>query len=228
MTDYTKYIPYFLRSLRHNVKPAGWVPPESTRRTSTRFLDVSDETSLKSRLTNKESARAFHIDMARAFNIRPGDLVQVLFGRDAGNQGVIRKVLSSKNQVIVDGCNMIRSYRPNEAERQMRSSIPPLVSVEAPIHITNIVPLDPVTKRPTRIKRRYSMTGECVRISKVSGSAIPEPVTSLASSAEKILRQKHMLKAGYLRGAPIAERVLRSWKESQGHFTSLSRMMESS
>ena len=39
--------------------------------------------------------------------------------------------------------------------------------MEMPIHITNIAPVDPVLKKPTRIKRRYTMHGECVRVSKV-------------------------------------------------------------
>jgi large subunit ribosomal protein L24 len=226
MTDYTKYIPYFLRSLRHNVKPVGWVPPESSRRTSTRFLDVSRETSLKSALTDRNSSRRFAVNMAKAFNLQKGDFVQVLYGRDAGSRGVISKVSRETNQVIVNGCNVIRSYRPSDAEKQVQPFLPSVVMVEAPIHITNIVPLDPVTKRPTRIKRRYSMTGECVRISKVSGCAIPDAIPVSQSFGDKSLHQKHKLKTGYLRGAPIASRFIRSWSEDQSHFASLRRMAD--
>ena len=54
-------------------------------------------------------------------------------------------------------------------------------TAQVPVHVTNVVLLDPVTKQPTRVKRRYTMTGECVRISKalaqnaVSSERLPFP-----------------------------------------------------
>jgi large subunit ribosomal protein L24 len=227
MTDYTKYLPYFLRSVKHTVKPPGWRPPEAQSRTATKFLDVSKEPSLKRPIVDSKRAKAIHINMIKAFNLCRGDLVRVLYGRDAGNTGVIRKVIPEKNQLIVSGCNVIRSFRPSFAERQLNPGLPALVPVEAPIHVTNVAPLDPVTKKPTRIKRRYSMTGECVRISKQSGCAMPEPVMVEQSLGDKAQRSKAVIKGGFLRGAPIAERALDSWKNHQGHFESLSRMTSS-
>lgn len=224
MTDYTKYLPYLLRSLKHNVKPPGWRPPESNSRTATKFLDVSKEPSLKKPLADTRKARAVHIDMIRAFNLEKGDLVQVLYGRDAGNSGVIRRLIPESNQVIVTGCNVIRSYRTSDAERQANPRLPSFVMVEAPIHVTNIAPLDPVIKKPTRIKRRYSMTGECVRISKLSGSAMPQPVQHPPTLADRAIRQKLSMKRGYLRGSPIADKTLKTWREDQSHFDSLVRI----
>ena len=225
MTDLTKYVPYFVKALRHNVKPPGWRPSESSSRTATKFLDVSKEPSLKSPLVDKKKARAVHVNMISAFNLHVGDLVQVLYGRDKGSHGVIRKVLPGTNQVIVSGCNVVKSYRPTDAERQLNSRLPGLVPVEAPIHVTNVVPLDPVTKKPTRIKRRYSMTGECVRISKVSGCAIPDPVPVAPTLGDCATHQKARLKQGFLRGAPISDRALWSWNTHKPHYDSLVRMI---
>jgi large subunit ribosomal protein L24 len=224
MTDLTKYVPYFMKALRHNVKGPGWRPADSGVRTATKFLDVSKEPSLKSPLVDKKKARAVNIDMASAFNLQKGDLVQVLYGRDKGHHGVVRKILPGSNQVIVSGCNVVKSYRPTDAERQLNPNLPGLVPVEAPIHVTNVVPLDPVTKKPTRIKRRYSMTGECVRISKVSGCAIPDPVPVEPTLGDRASSQKARLKRGYLRGAPVLDRAMWSWNAHKPHYESLVRM----
>lgn len=224
MTDYTKYLPYMLRAARHGVKGPGWRCPEASSRTATKFLDVSKEPSLKRPIVDHKKAKAVHVDMIKAFNLCQGDLVRVLYGRDAGNTGVIRKIIPDKNQVVVSGCNVIKSFRPSSAERQLSPHLPDLVPVEAPIHVTNVAPLDPVTKKPTRIKRRYSMTGECVRISKQSGCAMPSPVLVPKTLGDRAQAQKSRIKSSYLRGAPLAEPTLSSWKNHQLHFESLSRM----
>jgi large subunit ribosomal protein L24 len=180
---------------------------------------------MKNPLINTKKSRAVHIDMAKAFNIVKGDLVQVLYGRDSGNTGVVSQILRQTNQVVVTGCNIVRSYRPSEAERQMNPTLPSQIAVEAPIHVTNVVPLDPVTKKPTRIKRRYSMSGDCVRISKVSGSAMPDPVPVSSSYGQRATRVRSELKAGVLRGAPIASRSLASWKNDQTQLESMRRLV---
>ena len=226
MTDYTKYVPYFLRALKHKVKPPGWRSPESDTRSATKFLDVTKEPSLKSPIVDTRKARAVHINMVAAFNLQLGDLVQVLYGRDKGHCGVIRKILSESNQVIVSGCNVVKSYRTSDAEKQVNPTIPGYLMVEAPIHITNVVPLDPVTKKPTRIKRRYSMTGECVRISKVSGCAMPESVPVSPSLSDRALNWKAKIKAGYTKGAPISDRAMWSWNVHNSHYDSLARMIK--
>merc|ERR1712187_994315 len=105
-------------------------------------------------------------------NVQVGDRVQVLFGSEKGTQGIVGQILRKTNQVVVTGANLKRSFwNPEPGPGR-----PSIISVECPIHITNVVLLDPVTKRPTRVKRRYMMDGECVRISKASGCAMPEPV----------------------------------------------------
>merc|ERR1712060_1045438 len=100
--------------------------------------------------------------------IKVGDRVQVLYGKEKGSQGIISRIDTEQNQVIVKGVNLKRSFwHPEPGPGK-----PSIVSVECPIHITNVCLLDPVTKQPTRVKRRYTMQGGCVRISKVSGSAM--------------------------------------------------------
>merc|ERR1719356_1121604 len=119
-------------------------------------------------------------------NVMVGDRVQVLFGSEKGKQSIITRIIEKKNQVIVKGVNMKRSFwHPEPGPGK-----PSIVSVECPIHITNVILLDPVTKQPTRVKRRFMMNGECVRISKVSGSAMPEPVP-VGVSEREVLWARH-------------------------------------
>merc|ERR1711918_178414 len=105
-------------------------------------------------------------------NIMVGDRVQVLYGSEKGKLGVIGRIFREKNQVLVTGVNMKRSFwHPEPGPGR-----PSIVSVECPIHVTNVVLIDPVTKQPTRVKRRYMMDGECVHIEGLWGrDARPRP-----------------------------------------------------
>jgi len=135
---------------------------------NTNFLQVSKEPS-RMKMLHDHRTRGVKFDMAREMNILVGDRVQVLHGQDTGKQGVIRHLLRNKNQCIVTDMNMKKTFWSKNATG------PSLTTVEMPMHITNVALLDPVIKKPTRVKRRYTMNGECVRISKLSGSAMPEP-----------------------------------------------------
>lgn len=135
---------------------------------TTNFLFASKEPSKPKPLVDHRN-RGVNFDMAKEMNIECGDRVQILFGRDQGKQGIIRHMLRKKNQVIVTNMNMKQTFWSKNLNG------PSLATVEMPIHITNVALIDPVMKKPTRVKRRYTMFGEGVRISKLSGSAMPEP-----------------------------------------------------
>eukprot|EP00397_Hematodinium_sp_SG-2012_P046534 GEMP01052612.1.p1 GENE.GEMP01052612.1~~GEMP01052612.1.p1 ORF type:complete len:214 (+),score=38.10 GEMP01052612.1:194-835(+) len=175
------------------------------------FLHVSKEPS-KPKPIQDQRRVGVHIDLAREMNIRKGDLVQVLHGRDQGNQGVIRHIMKKKNQVIVTGMNMKKTFWSPKAEG------PSLTTIEMPIHVTNVALIDPVIKKPTRVKRRYTMNGEGVRISKLSGCAMPEPsvVTDHANDVAWKLRQNVMKIDKAYRG-PLKDEVKdkRHWQMLQ-------------
>ncbi|AFZ78977.1 50S ribosomal protein L24, putative [Theileria equi strain WA] len=143
------------------------------------FLHFSRYNSIPGRLTEKGQPRK--IDLAKCLNMQVGDLVQVLHGQDKDRQGVILRIFHKKNQAIVENCNMREVFwNPNfDGKRQS------LITQEMPIHITNIAMVDPVAKKPTIVKRRYMMNGECVRICKLSGSSVPEPVKVSQSQYQK-------------------------------------------
>lgn len=188
MTDYTKYVPYMKRVMAHNSTAVS-----VCQQSATHFLQASKRPSQPRKLSPPGTTRGSRVDMAKEFNLKLGDNVRVLYGRDSGRTGIIEKILRDKNQVLVSGMNVIRSYYKEVVDPKTQNVSTVVRNVPAPIHVTNVAPLDPVLKQPTRIKRRYSMTGECVRISKLSGCAMPElaaTVNSADSRATRSISQK--------------------------------------
>ena len=80
-------------------------------------------------------------------HVKKGDTVQVMSGKDKGKQGVILKAMPSKNRVVVEGVNVMKKHaKPSQANPQGG-----ILEIEAPIHVSNVMPLDPKTGKPTRV-----------------------------------------------------------------------------
>ena len=180
--DLRKYIKWSLKA----VAPQKMRPEPGPRRLP--FLEIDKTPSKFPKL--KERTRLAPVDFAEAMSLRVGDLVRVLYGKDAGNDGIIQSIDRINNQVIVSRCNMEKvSWNP-KLFKSKSGSVPHLISSEAPIHVTNVVPIDPVLKKPTRIKTRRMITGELVRISKLSRCAMPEPVHVPTTPSEPVKLSK--------------------------------------
>ncbi|MCP9612388.1 50S ribosomal protein L24 [Coprobacter tertius] len=101
-------------------------------------------------------------------HIKKGDTVYVNAGEDKGKTGRVLRVLVKDNRAIVEGLNMVsKSTKPNAKNPQGG-----IVKMEAPIHISNLNLLDPVSKKATRIGRKRNEAGVLVRYSKKSGEEI--------------------------------------------------------
>ncbi len=97
--------------------------------------------------------------------LKTGDKVVVIAGKSKGKEGTIISVLKNENKVVVEGANMIKKHiKPNG---QQSGSI---VEKEAPIHASNVMILDPKTKKPTRIGHTTNKTGKKVRVAKKSNT----------------------------------------------------------
>jgi large subunit ribosomal protein L24 len=117
-------------------------------------------------------------------HIKKGDLVQVISGGsqerggDRGKQGRVLAVLRESNRVIVEGVNIVTKH--NKVRSGERSSkLGGIETQEAPIHISNVMLVDPTSKKPTRvgiktqeIDRGDSKTSVRVRVAKKSGKEI--------------------------------------------------------
>ena len=98
-------------------------------------------------------------------NFKTGDKVVVISGKDKGKEGTITHVLRSENRVVVEGVNIVKKHVKGNG--QQAGSIN---EVEAPIHASNVMIVDPKTKKPTRIGHRFDKNGKKIRVSKKSNS----------------------------------------------------------
>jgi len=107
--------------------------------------------------------------MANRFKVKKNDQVIVLSGRDKGKRGRVIEVLTKKGKVLIEGVGMIKKHvRPNR-QRGIAGGVVPR---EAPIDISNIMVLEPSTRKPTRVGYQTLQDGRKVRVSKKTGAVI--------------------------------------------------------
>lgn len=102
-------------------------------------------------------------------HVRKGDTVEVISGNYKGTQGRVLKVFKKKQRIIVENVNFVkRATRANPQKNQQGG----IREKEAPIHVSNVMLIDPTTKEPTRVINKRLQDGTKVRISKISGEEI--------------------------------------------------------
>lgn len=97
--------------------------------------------------------------------LKKGDKVVVITGKDKGKEGKITHILGEK--VVVEGINIVKKHV--KPQGQGSGSIN---EMEAPIHISNVMIVDPKTKKPTRIGHTIDKKGKKVRVTKKSNESI--------------------------------------------------------
>jgi large subunit ribosomal protein L24 len=95
-------------------------------------------------------------------HIKRGDTVKVIAGNSKGEKGEVLKVDKDKLRAVVKGVNLVTKHRKPTAENPEGS----LLKVEAGIHVSNLMVVDPSTGEPTRIGRRRAENGKLKRYSK--------------------------------------------------------------
>jgi large subunit ribosomal protein L24 len=99
--------------------------------------------------------------------IKRGDTVVVISGKEKGKRGEVERVEPKKERVVVTGVNVrTRHARPSQQNQEG------LFTFEAPIHVSNVMIVDPDSGDPTRIGYRFTDSGEKVRVSRKSGKDI--------------------------------------------------------
>ena len=100
-------------------------------------------------------------------NLKKGDKVIVIAGRDKGKSGVIQKVIPERNLVVVEGVNVRKKHqKPTQANPEGS-----IVEIYAPIDASNVMLEDPKTKKPPRIGHKL-VKGKKVRFAKKSGTVL--------------------------------------------------------
>ena len=100
--------------------------------------------------------------------ITKGDTVRVMRGDDKGKEGKVLRVYPKTGRVTVKGVNIVKKHRKaRRAEEQSG-----IIELEAPIHASNVMLLDPKKDTATRVRMRIDEDGTKERISVKSGEAI--------------------------------------------------------
>ncbi len=106
--------------------------------------------------------------MQAKFHIKKGDTVIVNSGEYRGRQGRVLEVIRNKNKAIVEGINLVSKHtKPNAKSPQGG-----IIKKEAPVHISNLMLIDPQSGEKTRIGRRMGDNNKLVRYAKKSGEEI--------------------------------------------------------
>jgi large subunit ribosomal protein L24 len=105
--------------------------------------------------------------------IRRDDTVEVMSGKDKGKTGKVLRVEPKKNRVFVEGMNIQKRHTKPRSIRdaQRAEAVGGVIEQEGPIHISNVMLVDPKTNKPTRVKVSRE-GGQRSRIAKKSGESI--------------------------------------------------------
>lgn len=105
--------------------------------------------------------------------IRKGDKVRVIAGRDIGKEGEVEKVVSDESRAVVAGINLLKKYVRKRGEREPGG----IVTVAAPIHLSNLMLICPKCSKPTRVGGKVRDNGKKVRICRRCGGKVDSPKT---------------------------------------------------
>ncbi|APF41504.1 50S ribosomal protein L24 [Neomicrococcus aestuarii] len=110
--------------------------------------------------------------------IKKDDLVQVISGKDKGKTGKVLRVLPEGQRVLVEGVNRVTKH-VRAGQNESGAVTGGITVVEAPVHVSNVMVVDPETKKPTRVGFREEEVEKNgvkktvrVRFAKASGKAL--------------------------------------------------------
>jgi large subunit ribosomal protein L24 len=108
-----------------------------------------------------------------SLRIKSDDLVVVIGGKDRGKRGKVLRVDPKKQKVFVEGLNIIKRHqRPRQvAGAQRAEQVGGVIEKEGPIHISNVMLVDPQDDKPTRVGIEYE-DGKRLRVSKRTGARL--------------------------------------------------------
>jgi large subunit ribosomal protein L24 len=106
--------------------------------------------------------------MQKKTHIKKGDSVMVITGESKGQKGRVLEVDRDKSRALVESVNMVSKHtKPNSKAPQGG-----IIKKEAPVHISNLMLIDPTSGKPTRVGKKLNAKNKLVRYSKKSGEEI--------------------------------------------------------
>ena len=113
-------------------------------------------------MTSKNKQKRF----TPKLRLKKGDKVKVIAGSSKGSEGVIAEIFAAKNSAIVEGVNLVKKHQ------KPTNDVPGgIIEKAAPIHLSNLMLVDPKTGEITRVGRKL-VEGKLERYSKKSGEII--------------------------------------------------------
>jgi large subunit ribosomal protein L24 len=106
--------------------------------------------------------------MQKKLHIKKGDTVIVISGESRGQKGRVLEVNREKNRALVEGVNLVSKHTKPNAKAPQGG----ILKKEAPVHISNLMLVDPTSGNQTRVGRKLNDKGKLVRYSKKSGEEI--------------------------------------------------------
>ena len=112
--------------------------------------------------------------MATKLRVRKGDKVKVIAGKSAGHVGNVLRTDPAKSKVWVEGANVQKRHTKPRTLRDVQrgGQTGGIIEAEGPIHVSNVMLVDPSSNQPTRIALRRDDEGRRVRVAKRSGKDI--------------------------------------------------------
>lgn len=101
-------------------------------------------------------------------HIRKGDTVKVIAGDDKGKTGKVLEVILDKQRAIIEGVNVHTKHTKPSAGKPEGG----ITKVEAPVHVSNLMLVDPASGKTTRVGRKLNEKNKLQRYSKKTGEFI--------------------------------------------------------
>ena len=105
--------------------------------------------------------------------VRKDDMVKVISGKDSGKTGRVLRVEPKRDRVFVEGLNIQKRHQKPRTVRDVQrgGEVGGVIEKEGPIHLSNVMPLDPKTGDPTRVGTTTDEGGRRVRLARRTGEA---------------------------------------------------------
>ncbi len=90
--------------------------------------------------------------------IRKDDQVKVIAGKDAGKSGRVVKVFIDRDKALVEGVNYVKKHQRVQMQRGAQEG--GIIETEAPVHLSNVLPICPSCGAATRVGYVYDTEGD--------------------------------------------------------------------
>lgn len=104
-------------------------------------------------------------------HVRKGDEVVVIAGRSLGQRGRVISVDPQRERAVVEGVNLVIKHQRPQGQQGAARQQGGRVEKPAPIHLSNLMVVDPETSQPTRVAHKL-VEGKWVRVAKRSGATL--------------------------------------------------------